>query len=136
MHVVHCLCTKQRYRAIARWRGVPLSTDIIARHLTCKVEAVLRNVPCTEGSVASAADIRKLAGEIMAFEEGPASDALDTGGPTWPYEGRRRWRFLLETTTQLPQVIQSRIDILPEPLEAMLHTFIRRQDCKDRLRQG
>ncbi|KAK9918976.1 hypothetical protein WJX75_008430 [Coccomyxa subellipsoidea] len=51
------------------------------------------------------ADIRKLAGEIMAFEEGPASDALDTGGPTWPYEGRRRWRFLLETTTQLPQIM-------------------------------
>lgn len=51
-----------------------------------------------------AAAVRKLAGEVMAFEEGLPTDALSTGGPTWPHERRRRWRALLETTTRLPDV--------------------------------
>ncbi len=51
-----------------------------------------------------AAAVRKLAGEVMAFEEGLSVDALSTGGPTWPHERRRRWRSLLETTTRLPDV--------------------------------
>ncbi len=51
-----------------------------------------------------AAEVRKLAGELMAFEEGLAADALDTGGAKWPYELRRRWRSLLEATTQPSEV--------------------------------
>ena len=51
-----------------------------------------------------AASVRKLAGEVMAYEEGLPADALGTGGPTWPHERRRRWRSLLETTTRLPDV--------------------------------
>ena len=51
-----------------------------------------------------AAAVRKLAGDVMAFEEGLSVDALSTGGPTWPHERRRRWRSLLETTTRLPDV--------------------------------
>ena len=55
-----------------------------------------------------AAEVRKLAGELMAFEEGPAADALDTGGAKWPYELRRRWRALLEATTQPSEVRMAR----------------------------
>lgn len=55
-----------------------------------------------------AAEVRKLAGDLMAFEEGPAADALDTGGAKWPYELRRRWRSLLEATTQPPEVRSGR----------------------------
>ncbi|BDA49369.1 probable lysine-specific demethylase 5A at C-terminar half [Coccomyxa sp. Obi] len=51
------------------------------------------------------AELRKLAGELMAFEEGPAADALDTGGAKWPYELRRRWRSLLEATTQPSEIM-------------------------------
>ena len=51
-----------------------------------------------------AAAVRKLAGEVVAFEEGLPGDALGTGGPMWPHERRRRWRALLETTTRLPDV--------------------------------
>lgn len=51
-----------------------------------------------------AAAVRKLAGEVVAFEEGLPGDALGTGGPSWSHERRRRWRALLETTTRLPDV--------------------------------
>ena len=52
----------------------------------------------------STAAVRKLAGEMIAYEESLPADALSTGGPTWPHERRRRWRSLLETTTRLPDV--------------------------------
>ena len=52
----------------------------------------------------SAAAVRKLAGELIAYEEGLPADALSTGGPTWPHDRRGRWRALLETTTRLPDV--------------------------------
>ncbi len=55
-------------------------------------------------SVMHAAAVRKLAGEVTAFEEGLPSDALGMGGPTWPHDRRRRWRALLKTTTRLPDV--------------------------------
>ena len=51
-----------------------------------------------------AAEVRKLAGEVMAFEEGLPAEALGTHSPTWPHERRRRWRLLLETTKRLPDV--------------------------------
>lgn len=51
-----------------------------------------------------AAAVRKLAAEVMAFEEGLPIDSLSAGEPTWPHERRRRWRSLLETTTRMPDV--------------------------------
>ena len=51
-----------------------------------------------------AAEVRKLAGEVIAFEEGLPAEALGTHSPTWPHERRRRWRLLLETTKRLPDV--------------------------------
>ena len=67
----------------------------------------------------SAAAVRKLAGEVMAFEEGLPADALGTGGPTWPHERRRRWRSLLETTTRLPDVSASGLSGLPSKVHVM-----------------
>lgn len=58
----------------------------------------------------TAAAVRKLAGEVMAFEEGLPADALSRGGPTWSHERCCRWRSLLETTTRLPDVSSSPLD--------------------------
>lgn len=51
-----------------------------------------------------AAEVRKLAAELMRFEEGLPADALEAGGAPWPFERRRWWRSLLEKATEPPQV--------------------------------
>ena len=43
--------------------------------------------------------VRLLAADVLALEEGLPPETLDTGGAAWPYERRRQWRSLLETTT-------------------------------------
>ena len=85
----------------------PFCCEVFDSHLTALNLPYLLRRLVTSGqsaSAMSAAAVRKLAGEVMAFEEGLPADALSTGGPTWPHERRRRWRSLLETTARLPDV--------------------------------
>lgn len=57
---------------------------------------------CTAGGqrrICLPTGVRLLAADVLALEEGLPPETLDTGGAAWPYERRRQWRSLLETTT-------------------------------------
>jgi hypothetical protein len=81
-------------------KGRMLSSVLLHQHW-----AAWRQVPAGANAVSwlPCAEVRRLAREVLALEEGLPRDALDAGGAAWPYEARQRWRALLEATTRPPE---------------------------------